>query len=71
MNQICMAMLWGSINDDSALVTYLNDFLAKNTDDLVLRKTGIWFLSYEKNQSWLGSSPDGIIELNGERKKSS
>ena len=29
MNQICMAMLWGSINDDSALVTYLNDFFSQ------------------------------------------
>ena len=69
-NESNMAMLWGSINEDSALVTYLNNFLAKNKDDLVLRETGIWFLSDKKNQSWLGSSPDGIIELNGKREKS-
>ena len=64
-NESNLAMLWGSINEDSALVTYLNKFLAKNKDDLVLRETGILLLSDEKNQSWLGSSPDGIIELNG------
>ena len=59
----------GSINEDSALVTYLNKFLAKNKDDLILRETGIWLLSDKKNQSWLGSSPDGMIELNGKRRR--
>ena len=42
-------MLWGSINENSAIVTYLNKFLAENKDDLVLRETGIWLLSDDKN----------------------
>ena len=62
-------MLWGSINENSAIVTYLNKFLAENKDDLVLRETGIWLLSDDKNQSWLGSSTDGIIDLNGKRER--
>ena len=62
-------MLWGSINQNSAIVTYLNKFLAENKDDLVLRETGIWLLSDDKNQSWLGSSTDGIIDLNGKRER--
>ena len=68
-NESNLAMLWGSINENSALVTYLNTFLAENKDDLVLRETSIWLLSDEKNQSWLGSSTDGITELNGKRKR--
>ena len=62
-------MLWGSINENSAIVNYLNKFLAENKDDLVLRETGIWLLSDDKNQSWLGSSTDGIIDLNGKRER--
>ena len=46
-----MAMLWGSINEDSALVTYLKKCLAKNKDNLVLRETGIWFLSDDREKS--------------------
>ena len=68
-NESNLAMLWGSINENSAIVTYLNKFLAENKDDLVLRETGIWLLSDDKNQSWLGSSTDGIIDLNGKRER--
>ena len=68
-NESNLAMLWGSINENSAIVTYLNKFLAENKDDLVLRETGIWLLSDDKNQSWLGSSTDGIIDLNGRRER--
>jgi len=31
----------------------------------VVKENGIWFLKDEKNQNWLGSSPDGIIEQAG------
>ena len=31
-----LAMLWGSINEDSALVTYLKHFLEKKTDVIIL-----------------------------------
>ena len=34
-----------------------------------MRETGIWLLSDKKIQSWLGSSPDGMIELNGKRRR--
>lgn len=67
-NETNLAMLWGSINEDSALVPYLKSFLTKSKDDYIVRETGIWFLNDENNQSWLGSSPDGIIEENGKRK---
>ena len=61
-------MLWGSINEDSALVTYLKSLLGKKTDNVIVRETGICLLNDENNQSWLGSSPDGIIEFDGKRK---
>ncbi|KAL9951170.1 hypothetical protein ACROYT_G043787 [Oculina patagonica] len=60
-----LAMLWGSIHEDSALVTYLNKFFAQNKGGAVVKETGIWFLKDDKNQNWLGSSPDGIIEQEG------
>lgn len=31
----------------------------------MVKETGIWFLKDEKNQNWLGSSPDAIIEQAG------
>ena len=67
-NESNLAMLWGSINEDSALVTYLKSFLGKKTDNVIVRETGIWLLNDKNNQSWLGSSPDGIIEFDGKRK---
>ena len=59
-----VAMLWGSINEGSALVTYLKKFFSQ-TKSGVVKETGIWFLKDEKNKNWLGSSPDGIIEQDG------
>ena len=61
-------MLWGSINEDSALVTYLKSFFGEETDNIIVRETGIWLVNDENNQSWLGSSTDGIIEFDGKRK---
>ena len=61
-------MLWGSINEDSALVTYLKSFFGEKTDNIIVRETGIWLVNDENNQSWLGSSTDGIIEFDGKRK---
>lgn len=43
-------MLWGSINEDSALVTYLNKLFSQNKEGAVVKETGIWFLKDEKNQ---------------------
>ena len=60
-----LAMLWGSINEDSALVTYLKNFFSHNKGKAVVKETGIWFLKDENNQNWLGSSPDAIIEEDG------
>ena len=60
-----LAILWGSINEDSASVTYLNKFCSQNKGGAVVKETGIWFLKDDKNQNWLGSSPDGIIEQDG------
>ena len=31
-----LAMLWGSINEDSALVTYLKRFLGRKTDNVII-----------------------------------
>ena len=70
-NESNLTMLWSSINEDSALVTYLKSFLGeKNRCNNIVRETGIWLLNDEQNQnqSWLGSSPDEIIEFNGKRK---
>ena len=44
-------MLWGSINEDSALVTYLKSFLGEKTDNVIVRETGIWLVNDENNQS--------------------
>ena len=52
-----LAMLWGSINEDSALVTYLNKFFSQNKGGAVVKD--------DNNINWLGSSPGGIIELDG------
>ena len=60
-----LAMLWGSINEDSALVTYLKNFFPEDKDGVVIKETGIWLLKDGDNQEWLGSSADGIIEHNG------
>ena len=60
-----LAMLWGSINEDSALVTYLNKFFSQNKGGAVVKQTGIWCLKDDNNINWLGSSPGGIIELDG------
>ena len=60
-----LAMLWGSINEDSALVTYLKNFFPKDKDGVVIKETGVWYLKDENNQDWLGSSPDGIIGRDG------
>lgn len=38
-----LAMLWGSINEDSAIVTYLKNFFPNDKDGLVIKETGIWF----------------------------
>ena len=35
-NEPNLAMLWGSINEDSALVTYLKIFLGEKTDNVTL-----------------------------------
>ena len=45
-------------------------FLGKKTYNIIVKETGIWLLNDEQNQnqSWLGSSPDGIIEFNNKRK---
>ena len=40
-------MLWGSINEGSALVTYLKKFFSQTKGGAV-KKTGIWFLKDEK-----------------------
>ena len=60
-----LAMLWGSMNEHSALVTYLNKFFSQSKHGATVKETGIWFLKNSNNQNWLGSSPDGIIEENG------
>ena len=60
-----LAMLWGSINEESALVTYLKNFFTEDKDGVVIKETGIWLLKDGDNQEWLGSSPDGIIEHDG------
>ena len=57
-----LATLWGSINEDSALVTYLNKFFTQNKGGAVVKETGLWFLKDDKNQNWLGSSPDAILK---------
>ena len=61
-------MLWGSINEEKALVTYLKTSLTKSEDNYTVRETGIWFSNDENNRSWLGSSRDGTIEENGKGK---
>ena len=58
-----LAMLWGSINEDSALVTYLNKFFSQHKGGAVVKQTAIWCLKDDNNINWLGSSPGGIIEL--------
>jgi len=40
----------------------------QNKGDLIVKETGIWFLNDDKSQSWLGPSPDGIIEESGQIK---
>ena len=60
-----LAMLWGSMNEHSALVTYLKKFFSQSKHGATVKETGIWFLKNSNNQNWLGSSPDGIIEENG------
>ena len=39
-----LAMLWESINEDSALVTYLKNFFPEDKDGVVIKVTGIWLL---------------------------
>ena len=42
-NESNLAMLWGSINENSALVIYLKRVLGKKTDNVnIARETGIW-----------------------------
>ena len=36
-NESNLAMLWGSINEDSTLLIYLKRFGGKNTDNLITR----------------------------------
>ena len=60
-----LAMLWGSMNEHSPLVTYLKKFFSQSKHGATVKETGIWFLKDNNNQNWLGSSPDGIIEEKG------
>ena len=42
-NESNLAMFWGSISEDSALVTYLTMFSLAQSKERVAKKTGIWF----------------------------
>ena len=44
-NESNLAMLWGSINEDIALVTYLKNFFSQSKERVV-KETGIWFLNH-------------------------
>ena len=68
INESNLAMLWGSINEESTIVTYLKNIFVQSKDDCTVKETAIWLLTDDKNQKWLGSSPDGLIEENGEIK---
>ena len=59
-----LVMLWGSINYDSALVTYLKNIFLEDKEEVVIKEIGIWLLKDGDIQEWLGSSPDGLIEHN-------
>ena len=46
-----LAMLWGCINEDSALVTYLKNFFPEDKDRVVINETGIWLLRMETTKN--------------------
>lgn len=46
----------------TVLLSLTLNFFFKQSKERVVKETGIWFLKDEKNQNWLGSSPDAIIE---------
>lgn len=59
------AMLWGFLNEESALVTYLQN-MTRNKMNVSVRETGVWFLRDKEATDWLASSPDGLIQENNE-----
>ena len=42
-NKSDLTMLWGSINEDSALVTYLKSFWGKKTDNVIISQEKLEF----------------------------
>ena len=51
------AMRWGSMCEDHAVATYIHKMPCK-----MFKKTGLWIQSDDNGSSWLGVSPDGIVD---------
>lgn len=58
-----LAMLWGSMNEECALVTYLQSSIIRKSHltNPIVKETGVWFLKDKNNKDWLASSPDGLM----------
>jgi hypothetical protein len=64
-----LAMLWGSMNEESARVTYLKGFFSENHQGDTVKETGICFLNDSNGKNWLASSPGGLVEKECDRKR--
>ena len=56
-NEINDAMRWGSMCEEHAIATYIKHMPCKK-----FLKTGLWLSQDQKGISWLGVSPDGIVD---------
>ena len=58
-----LAMEWGSMCEDSAMMTYISQYLSKTHPKSKVSETAVYITNDDQGYSWLASSPDGLVKI--------